>query len=85
MTPGHEDLAVVAREVHAALARIPAADTKDPALTALQLAARPRRKLRQTAAPSLHRSDRTFELAGLKVFAGAPCGRRQSCCPASPL
>ncbi len=70
--PGHEDLAVVAREVQAALARLPAADTRDPALAALQLAARPRRKLRQATVSSPSGQGSTFELAGLKVFAGPP-------------
>lgn len=71
-SPGDEDLAVVAREVHAALARLPAADTREPALAALQLAARPRRKLRRATVSSHSGQDSTFEFAGLKVFAGAP-------------
>ena len=67
--PAPEDLAVVAREVHAALSRLPVTDNKDPALAALQQAARPRRKVIRA---SPRRSGSTFDLGGLKVFAGLP-------------
>ncbi|MBK7827245.1 transposase [Nannocystis sp.] len=67
--PGPEDLAIVAQEVNAALARLPASDIKDPALATLQQAARPRRKINRA---SQRRSGNTFDLGGLKVFAGLP-------------
>lgn len=67
--PGPEDLAVVAREVHAALARLPTTDIKDPALAALQQAAR-----RKISRASQRRSGSSFDLGGVKVFAGPPVG-----------
>lgn len=68
-SPSTEDLAIVAREVHRALARLPATPTKDPALATLQRSARPSRTIgRATTSP--RPSGTSYDLAGLDVFAG---------------
>jgi hypothetical protein len=72
-TPATDDLAVVAREVHHVLARLPAAGTRNAALATLQRAARPRRQtVDQAAAPPQRPSGTSVDLAGVAVFAGVP-------------
>ncbi len=71
-SPDTGDLAVVAREVHEALARLPAASVKDPALATLQRSARPRRTAGRTTRPSPRVSGTSVAVAGLEVFAGVP-------------
>lgn len=70
--PGTDDLAVVAREVHRTLARLPAAGTTNTALATLQRAARPRRTMDRATASSQRSSGTSVELAGVAVFAGVP-------------
>jgi len=70
--PATDDLAAVAREVHHALARLPAAGTKNAALATMQRAARPRRTMDRAAAPSRRASGTSVDLAGVAVFAGVP-------------
>jgi hypothetical protein len=70
--PATDDLAIVAREVHHALARLPAMGTKTAALATLQRAARPRRTMDRATAPSQRPSGTSVDLAGVAVFAGVP-------------
>ncbi len=70
--PTTDDLAIVARDVHHALARLPAIDTRNAALATLQRAARPRRTMDRATAPSRRPSGTSAGLAGVAVFAGVP-------------
>jgi hypothetical protein len=70
--PATDDLAIVAREVHHALACLPAVGTKNAALATLQRAARPRRTMERAAAPARRPSGTSVDLDGVAVFAGAP-------------
>jgi len=65
LTP--DDLTAVAREVHRALARLPI--TADPALATVQRSARTRRTTGRAPPPT---ADTACNLAGLRLYTGAP-------------
>lgn len=68
LTP--DDLTAVARDVHRALARLPAATTHDPALAAVRTTARPRRTAGRDPRPLAAGTVRA--VAGVHLFAGPP-------------
>lgn len=65
------DLAAVAQEVQGALERVRGAGAKDPALARLQRAARPRRVAVRGREMNSRVAGMSWEMAGLRVFAGA--------------